>query len=102
MNGHVQVGNVVRLRGDAREMIILQIASNDLAQCLWFTGADVTTSDWFASSALDLIDGTSPPEVAFQPGDIVLLAIDGPPYMTVVKVDKEEVECAWFSKFSLH
>jgi uncharacterized protein YodC (DUF2158 family) len=102
MTTNLNVGNVVRLRGDSREMIILQLASHGQVLCLWFTGTDVTSSDWFVSSQLELIDNSSPPEVAFEPGDTVQLPIYGPPSMTVVKVEKDEVECVWFSSFNLH
>lgn len=103
MNTNLSVGNVVRLRGDSREMIISRFGSDGrAAHCFWFTGTDLTSSEWIVSSALELIDNSSPPEVIFEPGDTVQLAIYGPPYMTVVKVEKDETECVWFSGFDLH
>jgi uncharacterized protein YodC (DUF2158 family) len=101
MTANFNVGDVVRLSGDAREMLVLQVASDGQAQCLWFTGTDVACSEWVAPSALDLIAKNEPPDVAFEPGDIVSLPIEGPPYATIVKVDEDEVECVWFSRFNL-
>lgn len=101
MNTNFDIGNVVRLQGCAREMVVRQVSCAGQVQCVWFTGTDVTSYDWFAGSALELIDDTAPPEVAFQSGDRVLLPIEGPE-MTVVKVDEDEVECVWFSGFNQH
>jgi uncharacterized protein YodC (DUF2158 family) len=95
-------GDVVRVKGDDREMTVEERKSDEQVRCVRFTEVGTPVTNSFDVSKLELVWKGERKPVLFRTGDVVQLPSAGPfEYMTVEQGNQGKIRCLWFSTSGL-
>jgi uncharacterized protein YodC (DUF2158 family) len=95
-------GDVVRSKGDDREMAVEETAASGRVRCVWLRESGPAVGVSFDASALELVWRGERQPVLLRAGDVVQLPILGPLVdMTVEQASEGKIRCLWFNRSGL-